>query len=181
MISKIIKDPFERMQKGAVTVLCVLLMVSGCKKTDTENNDIYLKNLVLIPCREVFSKSTISIDNGDTIKFLAVNNTTLKVEHRITLNCCAEFGIVLDSEENKITISITDGTSCNCACTRIISYEIDNLQENNTYELIFLTAYAHFLGETFYEYTSEYYTYELFFTNQVDDEIPVVINIKLKD
>ena len=144
-MNKLIKNPFERMQKGAVIILCTLfLMVSGCGKSDTENNDIYLKNFELSSCQSRTRATDEYIEyNREYVKFSAVNNSTLKVEHRIFLNCCVEDpGVIINSEGNEITISIKDGISCNCGCPIMVNYEIGNLQENNTYKFTFLKAYS---------------------------------------
>ena len=34
-MNKVIKSPFELIQKGAVAILCVLLMIIGCKKSNS--------------------------------------------------------------------------------------------------------------------------------------------------
>lgn len=124
--------------------------------------DFNLKNIALLPCENnIRSTSTNSMNY---IKFLALNDSTLKVEYRFYMNCCCEdiedIKIEINSKKNTITINITDrDCGCNCICPRIVCFEIANLQENNNYEFVFLRR------------NLEFYTCELLFTQQVNCEI----------
>ena len=155
------------MQKIVVSVLVLIMIVVGCSSdNDVSSGDIQVSKVKFSLCGENTNATRTNV--SEYIKFSAVNNNTLKVEHKILLNCCVEnIGITLNSEENKITISITDDIACNCICPRIVSYEISNLQAGNTYKLTFLKAYSH---ATEY-YTIEYYTCTLLFSSQVNREI----------
>ena len=100
-------------------------------------------------------------DVDQYIKFSAIDNQTLKIEHKLFMNCCCEdIDIKVDSKKNNIIITITDEVgNCNCICSRTISYKIVNLQINQTYKFVF------------FRNGLEYQTFELFFTFPMYDEI----------
>ena len=164
------------------TKLCMLavLCIVSCNE-DISNKDIYLKNIALSLCKNnnelrnsnvdeyikfsaIDNKTSNELRNttsGKYIKFSAVDNSTLGVEENFYLNCCTEdISMKINSEENIITINITDEDGgCNCVCEKIVNYNICNLQENKTYKLIFLRN----------DY--EYHTCELHFTKNLILEI----------
>ena len=125
----------------------------------TVSKNIDLENIVLLSCENKTQSSNPNL-NG-YIKFSAINNNKLKVEQKFLMSCCCEdVNVEINSLKNNITISITDADcGCNCICPRVVSYEIDNLQINNTYKFIFLRN------------ALMYHTCELFFTNKTDCEI----------
>ena len=133
----------------------------SCNDEDS-NKDIYLKNTTLSSCENV-DKSTYRMSESEYFKFSAINNNTLKVEHKFFMNCCTEdIGLKIDSKENNITINLTDADGdCNCVCPKVASCEIVNLQVNNKYKFIF------------FRNAQEYYTIELFFTFPMEQEIPL--------
>ncbi|MDR1761269.1 MAG: C13 family peptidase [Bacteroidales bacterium] len=176
---KISIKSFEKKQKGAVLALSVLdarkmmsrlvlkslviALIGVCFSCDDtiSDRDISLKNIVVSQCEDNTRSSDDSVN--EYIKFSAVNNATLKIEQRLYFNCCSEnIDVMVNSEDNTITISITDTDGgCNCVCPSLVSCEIGNLQLDNTYRFVF------------YRNTLEYYTYDLLFTNHTDIEIPL--------
>ncbi len=142
-------------------IITILVSFTCNEDVSDKGHDIYLKNITLFPCSENLKLSN-SDDSEKYIKCFALDNKTLKFEQKLFVNCCSEnFKININSEDNSITINITndDPEQCNCICSIVLSYEIANLRENHTYKFIFLRN------------DQEYHIHELLFTGQINGEV----------
>ena len=162
-MKKLIRNPFERKKRGTVVSLCIvcaLFFITAACGEKTDQKVFSPKNVKLLSC-ENSTKSTSS-NFEEYIKFSTANNGTLIVEQKIVIQCCAknkDIEVKINSIENNITINlISKDAGCNCACSRIVSYEIGSLKENNTYEFVFLRGGL------------EYYSCELLFTKRMNCE-----------
>lgn len=150
--------------KQLITHLLAITLLFGAyscnENTSDKEHGIYVKNVVSSLCGKNLESS--GSDNQEYIKYSALDNKTLKIEQKLFVNCCSEdFKVKINVEGSNLTINITndDPEQCNCICPLVLSYEIVNLQESNTYKLIFSRN----------EY--EYAVCELLFTNSVNGEV----------
>ena len=146
------------LKKLFIVVGCVLWSCS-CNENKSLDMDIVIENSVLLEC--VMNTRASNSITGQYIKFSAINNSTLRVEENVYINCCTQdISLEINAEGKCITINMTvaDG-GCNCICERILNYDLCNLQENKKYKIIFLRN------------NDEYHTGEFVFTKKIDLDI----------
>ena len=148
------------MKKNILFIFLYFVFLS-CSYNENKSLDmnIVIENPVLLEC-EMNTRVT-NLFTAQYIKISAVNNSTLKVEENVYINCCTQdISLEINSEGKCVIINMTvaDG-GCNCLCARILNYDVCNLQENKKYKLVFLRN------------NYEYHTSEFVFTKKLNKEI----------
>ena len=155
---KIMKNHLVMLKVAVVCIMTLFIICNSCNE-DISTKGIYIKNIALSSCEN--NSVLRNSDIGEYIKYSAIDNKTLKIEHNFFINCCCkDIDVKIDSNENNIIINITDeGGECNCVCPRTISFRIINLIINQTYKFVI------------FRNAQEYQTFDLLFTFPMDDEI----------
>jgi hypothetical protein len=142
--------------KFAAIMLLFAGMISSCEKEAIKN--IKIKNIEYTGCQNNILSNNEQKNEDKYIKCYAINETTLKFEQRIYLNCCMDsLQIVPNINDRKITINEIDyGNICNCICLSDVCFDVSDLVKNTTYTFVLKRN------------NQDYYTFEVLFNEDVN-------------
>jgi len=124
---------------NCIVLLCCILAIGACKEDfQNDNGPVDVQNVHFIPCSSN-SSNGLRADNGESIRFVAISDNSLRIEQDVIANCCMEeFEVQQPVVKNgQIFINqYTKGDGCNCVCLTKTSFEVENLIKNRTYVFV---------------------------------------------
>jgi hypothetical protein len=142
----------KRIIVKTATIMLILAGVIACGKSEDS----------AIPLLQNVKSSTclpFSDDIREYIKYVAIDDHTLRFEQFLVLTYCETVKTSMITENKTILINVCAGQDCNPICPVTVSYEITHLQENNTYK--FTLQYC----------DRDYYSFEFTFTANLEEII----------
>jgi hypothetical protein len=133
------KKVMKKLILQTTAILLILAGVVSCGKEEKDVETIQIKDLAFVVCQNTIQSNTEQTNDTEHIKCYAINETTLRFEQHIYLNCCLEsLRVTATKENNTFTINeLDDDNDCNCICSSSVSFNIPDLKENNVYTFIF--------------------------------------------
>jgi hypothetical protein len=142
--------------KLMIIPLLLIVAVGFASCGDKAPNKSIIKEVIYSLCD--IQKNTVSSLQENYIKFTAVDNKTLQIEHGLTINCCCDSITIKSSQEQEdIVINVSDyGSECNCPCLGTVTYDVSDLQINTIYTF------------TFKRWEDTFYTTEITFNTELN-------------
>jgi GTP-dependent phosphoenolpyruvate carboxykinase len=138
------KTKIKDMKKIILQTAAILLILAGmiaCGKNDDTVKTVKVTDFEYVICQNTIQSSTDieQANDNEYIKCYAIDETTLKFEQQIYLNCCVDSLRITPNinDRNIITINEVDyGNECNCICLSYICFDISDLVKNTTYTFV---------------------------------------------
>ncbi|MDR2064265.1 MAG: hypothetical protein LBP85_00940 [Prevotellaceae bacterium] len=140
-------------------LLLVLAGMLACSKEEETIKNVQIKNFEYAGCPNTTQSNSEQTDNNEYIKCYAINETTLKFEQQVYLNCCVDSLRITPNinDRNIITINEVDyGNECNCICLSYACFDVTGLIKGATYTFVIKRN------------NQDYYTFDILFNEDSD-------------